>query len=281
MIATGTGARPAPTVAVAQNGPMVEGVGARLRRARTERGLELAEVEAATKIQRRLLAAMEEEEWERLPGEYYVRAFLREYAEFLGLDSGEVLDLYEPEPESTRAEPPLRQIKAPPRLRSRWGRGPLWLRVSSVLVAVGALVAVVAIVVSNLGGGETRAPSPEAKPPAAAPAPAGEGETTEAEAQPAPSRGTKLTLLATAEVWVCLLDRRGEPLVDGQILAAGTEVGPFHSGAYTLSLGNGEVEVTLDDSPAPIPASSDPVGYAIDASGTLRELPPEERPTCT
>ncbi|MFN8215070.1 MAG: helix-turn-helix domain-containing protein [Solirubrobacterales bacterium] len=252
---------------------MVEGVGARLRQARTERGLDLPEIEAATKIQGRLLAAMEEEDWDRLSGEYYVRAFLREYAEFLGLDSGELLDLYEPEP--ARAEPPPRQITSPPQLRSRRGRGPSWLRVSS------ALGAVAVIVVSSLGGGEMRAPSPEAKPPASAPAPAGEGRTGEAEAQPAPSHGTALTLLATAEVWVCLLDRKGEPLVDGQILAAGIEVGPFRSGAYALSLGNGAVEVTLDGSPAPIPPSSDPVGYAIDASGALRELSPDERPTCT
>ena len=90
-----------------------------------------------------------------------------------------------------------------------------------------------------------------------------------------------LHLTATAEVWVCLLDASGSRLVDGQILDGGAEAGPFRSGSFTVSLGNGEVSMTVNGQQASIPASSSPVGYTIGAGGAVRELPEGERPTCT
>jgi hypothetical protein len=88
-------------------------------------------------------------------------------------------------------------------------------------------------------------------------------------------------LSATAEVWVCLLDARGVRLVDGQILEAGAEEGPFRSGGFTVSFGNGEVSMLVDGREAEIQATSSPVGYSIDSGGQLTELDEAERPTCT
>lgn len=87
-------------------------------------------------------------------------------------------------------------------------------------------------------------------------------------------------LAADAEVWVCLLDAAGQPLVNGQILEAGASEGPFHSGSFTVSFGNGEVSMKIDGQEASIPATASPIGYSIDSNGQLQQLPESERPTC-
>ena len=61
-------------------------IGNSLREARLLQGYELPRVEADTKIRAKYLRALEEERFEVLPGETYVKGFLRTYAEYLGLD---------------------------------------------------------------------------------------------------------------------------------------------------------------------------------------------------
>jgi cytoskeleton protein RodZ len=61
-------------------------IGNSLREARVRRGIEFAQAELATKIRGKYLRALEEEHFEVLPAETYVKGFLRTYAEYLGLD---------------------------------------------------------------------------------------------------------------------------------------------------------------------------------------------------
>jgi cytoskeletal protein RodZ len=61
-------------------------IGNSLREARVRQQLELTEVELATKIRARYLRALEEEAFEALPAQTYVKGFLRTYADYLGLD---------------------------------------------------------------------------------------------------------------------------------------------------------------------------------------------------
>jgi hypothetical protein len=70
-------------------------IGRSLREAREGRGLELGQVAAATLIRTGYLVALESEHFDALPGRAYARAFLREYAEFLGLDGQVFLDEFE------------------------------------------------------------------------------------------------------------------------------------------------------------------------------------------
>ncbi|HLJ58739.1 MAG TPA: RodZ domain-containing protein [bacterium] len=70
------------------------GIGERLRNAREARGLSLDDVEAATRIRRRYLEALEEEAFDRLPGPAYVRGFLNAYASHLGLPPEEIASMY-------------------------------------------------------------------------------------------------------------------------------------------------------------------------------------------
>ena len=55
-------------------------------------GITLAEVEVATRIRQKYLSALEAEEWHLLPGEVVGRGFLRNYADYLGLDPQEIMD---------------------------------------------------------------------------------------------------------------------------------------------------------------------------------------------
>src|SRR5438093_13500126 len=93
--------------------------------------IDISEVEAATKIRAKYLRAIENEEWEMLPGPTFVKSFLRTYAEYLGLDGRLLVDEYklrhEPVPDPAELPaigPPRgeRRLRAPrpPRIpRSR------------------------------------------------------------------------------------------------------------------------------------------------------------------
>ena len=61
-------------------------IGSSLREARVRQGLEFAEIETGTKIRGKYLRALEDEHFDVLPGETYIKGFLRTYAEYLGLD---------------------------------------------------------------------------------------------------------------------------------------------------------------------------------------------------
>ena len=62
-------------------------IGSTLRQSRTRQGLELRDAERETRIRTKYLAPLEEERSDQLPAEAYAKAFLRTYADFLGLDS--------------------------------------------------------------------------------------------------------------------------------------------------------------------------------------------------
>jgi helix-turn-helix protein len=259
---------------------MDHGVGKTLRAARLARGIELAEVEAATRIRARFLRAIEAEEWEDLPGEAYARGFIRTYAAYLGLDGNPLAEQHRREVGAERpgerllgADPSRPQPARPPRRRRPPSRAAA-LALSALLVAV--------LLVVGLSGGEEEAPSPPVRERPRLSVPAG---AQRAENRPAstrrPDAGLSLQLTATAEVWVCLLDAADRPLVEGQILGPGAEAGPFRSGSFTVSLGNGEVAMTVNGQQASIPSTPSPIGYSIGSGGALRELSEGERPTCT
>lgn len=81
-------------------------LGAYLKEQREALGVSLEQVQSTTKIQKRYLLAIEEGEYDKLPGAFYARAFIKTYAEALGLDVDEVFSTYRrdlPEPEAQPA----------------------------------------------------------------------------------------------------------------------------------------------------------------------------------
>ncbi len=69
-------------------------IGSSLREARVRKGLDLAAASEATKIRARHLQALEDERYDLLPGQTYVRGFLKTYADYLGLDGHLYVDEY-------------------------------------------------------------------------------------------------------------------------------------------------------------------------------------------
>lgn len=251
-------------------------VGSVLRKARKRRQIDLSEVEAATRIRAHFLLAIENEEWDELPGGVYTRGFIRTYASFLGLDGERLAEDFRRDVEGTASRgstPELAAVAASTATGSPGGRRSLprpgWLAVPAVL-----LIALIAIL-APWGGGDG-----EQRP--ARPASAAGGDKAPQQTKTAvPARGVSVRLSALAEVWVCLLDAGGQPLVEGQVLEAGAQEGPFRSGSFTVSFGNGEVSMLIDGKQAEIPPTASPIGYSIDSAGSLTELEEGERPTCT
>lgn len=251
---------------------MDTGIGATLREARNRRKVDLSEVEAAIKIRVRYLQAIENEEWDALPGGAYTRGFIRTYALYLGLDGDRLAEDYRRSTATPGAERvPKRVEPVPTGMRDGRSRVPGWIAIAAVVLV---LVAVVVAIGLAGGGGDSSNPASSAK---------GGGEQgkrqggrTTAATQP----GVAMQLAATAEVWVCLLDASAEPLINGQILEAGAEEGPFRSKGYEIALGNGSVEMLVDGRRAEIPESSSPVGYRVDSKGKLIALEEGERPDC-
>src|SRR5918997_4368202 len=69
-------------------------IGESLREARMRAKVDISEIEVQTKIRAKYLRALENEEWDLLPGPTYVKSFLRTYAEALDLDAKLLVDEY-------------------------------------------------------------------------------------------------------------------------------------------------------------------------------------------
>ncbi|UOK59584.1 helix-turn-helix domain-containing protein [Bacillus sp. OVS6] len=67
-------------------------LGNRLKQAREERKLSLDDLQAMTKIQKRYLIGIEEGNYGIMPGNFYVRAFIKQYAETVGLDPDRIFE---------------------------------------------------------------------------------------------------------------------------------------------------------------------------------------------
>lgn len=137
-------------------------IGRSLREARSRRGLELAEVEAVTMIRVRYLEALEQERFELLPAGPYRRSFLREYAEFLGLDGDVFAGEYELRVAPPEPEPPGPPPRPSVELVRRLGELPL-AQVAAVAAAAAVLVGVAVWQLGGSGGtGTVRSTPPRA-----------------------------------------------------------------------------------------------------------------------
>ena len=75
-------------------------IGRILRETRENNNLSLAEVEDATKIRKFYLAALENEDFQSLPGEVYTIGFIKAYARHLGLDHAPMVESFKSRGES-------------------------------------------------------------------------------------------------------------------------------------------------------------------------------------
>jgi cytoskeleton protein RodZ len=268
-------------------------IGDTLFEARTRRGVDLEQIEAATGIRPRYLRAIEEEDWEALPEEFYARSFIRKYAQFVGVDPEPLVDEYKRQrgtggrgaaPTSPFAQATSRRAEALRRRRKRqavyaWG-------LAAVLLAA---VVVAVVLISSGGGGSSgsgsgsgevgKAGAPRSKPHGHQRRPTGGAPAKTSRRFPRP-KSVKLRVEPTAKVWACVENAKGKRVVDGATLAAGEAAGPFTSRSFTAAFGNGSVELWPDGKRAATPSSPSPIGFTVDRDGKVRQLPEGRRPSC-
>jgi cytoskeleton protein RodZ len=132
-------------------------IGNSLREARVRQGMDYAQVELGTKIRSKYLKALEDEQFEALPAQPYVKGFLRTYAEFLGLDGQLYVDEYNSR-YVVEGHDDVPLVRRPPTVRSRRDRGVERKVVLLALLGIAALTALV-IVAWKYGGGGSSTPS--------------------------------------------------------------------------------------------------------------------------
>jgi len=196
-------------------------IGNSLREARLRQAYELPRVEADTKIRAKYLRALEEEHFEVLPGETYVKGFLRTYAEYLGLDGQLYVDEFNSR--FTREEEPL----APPRPRRQAARSRA-VESNFVIVALAGIIAVTILVVVAWKFGSTGPGT--ATNVLGTPASSDAGGTTTQEAPSAPVKHskpkTKLSLAAVdGDCWLQVRSRSatGKLLYEGTLQSGQTQ----------------------------------------------------------
>ncbi|WP_409340909.1 RodZ domain-containing protein [Paenibacillus sp. MBLB4367] len=100
-------------------------LGQLLRKARLEKGISLEDLQEVTKIRKRYLEAIEEGNLKVLPGTFYIRAFIKSYAEAVGLDPNEVLRLYRnviPVSEPEQTAEPVRRKRTDSKNSEKWSK---------------------------------------------------------------------------------------------------------------------------------------------------------------
>ena len=97
-------------------------IGETLREARMRERIDVSEIEAQTKIRAKYLRALENEEWDLLPGPTFVKSFLRTYAAALGLDGKALVEEYRLHYERP-SEPPEPIVSSPRKVRVPRGSG--------------------------------------------------------------------------------------------------------------------------------------------------------------
>jgi cytoskeleton protein RodZ len=249
-------------------------IGETLRETRMRRRIDMTEVEAATKIRAKYLRALENEEWDLLPGPTFVKTFLRTYAEYLELDARLLVEEYRQRFERPSGQDlrPFKPGAAAQRQRRRRRRGP----------SIGPILVVALLLVGLLGAlyalGQWGNNS--AEPPVASPTPTPTATAT-ATATPARKKAKKraaapttvsLRLSATQSVYACVVDAKGKVVVNGVTLQAGSSTKTLRSSRFRMNLGNGGVTIRANGKSYGVADTGKPVGYEVRPGKTPTRL---------
>jgi cytoskeleton protein RodZ len=213
-------------------------IGGSLREARLKRNLTPADVQKAIRIRDRYLQALEEERWELLPGDAYVKGFLRTYADYLGLDGSLYVEEY-----NSRFARPEDPLMVPERFARSGGLGGVgFLR---PLVVVGAIVAIVAAVAAwQLSGSSS--PGQDARSTSTPTTTVSHQQTTPRKQQKLkhhvavalPSRATVVASRGNSWLWVRSGGANGPTVYEGTLLQGKTLPVSLKSGPVWMRIGD-------------------------------------------
>jgi cytoskeleton protein RodZ len=248
-------------------------IGETLREARMRQRLDIADVEARTKIRAKYLRALENEEFGLLPGATFVRTFLRTYAEVLGLDPHRLVEEYRQNYESPD-DVDLQPLSGAPAASARRDRGPRPRAPrppNRLAIAGGAIVLILIflIVLGLTGGnendnsGQSASTSTEKKKPA-----------KRKPKKAATPTSVTLKVVPDGPTYVCLDRGPGtDHLFEGTISEPQTFKGP----KLRINLGRTAGQLILNGRQFQVEPSATPVGYEFSTTGS-KQIPPQQRP---
>lgn len=251
-------------------------IGRVLKEARARAGLDIRTVEERTKIRTVYLRALEDEEWEALPNPAYAKGFLRTYAALVGLDAEALVDEFRRQVEGGGEGPTYPLAEGVLERRRRYGEGSpgpgLGIAIAVVLIVAGGLALIGLIGDDGEPRGERRGLAQQ---------PGGRGESRgggERSGKPGDSEPFTLALAVSAPVEICLLDESERELIDGQVLAAGSEES-FTARGFELRFPRGygrtTIDLSLDGKPRPLPRAGGPAAFGLRSpKGLERSRPP-------
>ena len=213
-------------------------IGGSLREARLKRDLTPADVQKAIRIRDRYLQALEEERWELLPGDAYVKGFLRTYADYLGLDGNLYVEEY-----NSRFAHPDEPAFVPERFERRGTRfGVGFLRPLIVVGLITAIVAVAAWQLSGSSGGKQSTPPPTSTPTTTAThtstQPKQQHHSSKPPATTPPTRAVVVASRGNSWLWVRAGSATGPTVYEGTLLQGKT---------LPVNLKNGSVWIRIGD----------------------------------
>jgi hypothetical protein len=267
-------------------------IGATLREARMRQRIDISEIESETKIRAKYLRALENEEWDLLPGPTYVKSFMRTYAEALGLDGKLLIEEYKLRHERL-SDVEMQPIRPPgaardKRRRRRGGGGRRW---AVAVVVVGLIVALYFLGSSGSDQGDDASSTLPAvstattttsttRRPASSSSSSKKSAAAAARRRRQQARLARLQIVPTGPVYVCLKRAGGETVVNGRILQAGSRQPTYRSRRFRLLLGNSEVRLRVNGRTRAIPPVASGIAYEI-TPRRIRTLPAGSRPRCS
>lgn len=137
-------------------------LGQQLKEARLQRGLSLDDVQEMTKIRKRYLEAIEAGDYKVLPGSFYVRAFIKTYAEAVGVNADGLLEEHRKDVPVSEPEPTMEPVIQKRRSsHAATERNSKWLSTTLMWSFAALIVIVIYIVVSsNYSSDSAKTPDP-------------------------------------------------------------------------------------------------------------------------
>jgi helix-turn-helix protein len=251
-------------------------IGQTLRETRLRNRVDITEVEAGTKIRAKYLRALENEEWDLLPGPTFVKTFLRSYADYLGLDSRLLVEEYKQRferPSTTELTPFSPRSGGRRNERRRRGiLGPALVVMVGIVALLGALYAL------GTWGGDDNGGKAENTIERPTPTPT---QTPARKKRKAAARRVTLRIVPTGTVNVCLVDASGKTLINSETLEAGEQTRRYRGRRFRVTFGNGQARLRSGGRTIDVPDRSTPVGYEVRPGKRPRELSAARRPTCS
>ena len=237
--------------------------------------IDITEIETKTKIRAKYLRAMENEEFDLLPGSTFAKSFLRTYADALGLDAHRLVEEYRSqyEPRDDSDLPPLSPQANARRRNARYDRRPPPRRAAAVIAGVVAVIGVL-VVVGIVGGGSKDNNKKTALSATTTTTGSKNKPAKQTATKPATATRVLVRVSPTVPTYVCVDSGKGTAKLFEGIIATPKAWRGRH---IRLNLGKTSVTLSANGKRVPLTVGPNPIGLDF-TPHRHRTLPVGQRP---